>query len=432
MKRVLIITYYWPPSGGAGVQRWAKFVKYLPHFGWEPVVLTVDPEYATYPQLDESLLQDIPPGIRIFRTRAFGVYSLYKKVSSNKEVPYGGFANTTKLNLKERILRFIRGNFFLPDPRRGWNPYALKEARRIIREMGITHVITTSPPHSTQLIGLKLKKDFQLKWIADLRDPWTDIYYYKDLYPTSLATCFNKRWEKQVLQSADLIFTVSDSLKELFGTKTGIDAGKIKIIHNGYDPDDFTNIPGETNTARFIISYVGTISHSYNITGFLKAWQSLPDNIRNSILLRFIGRVPAEVREILQCAIPDHQLEIMGYLPHHEAISHMGASSALLLVIPEAENNRGIVTGKLFEYLAVKKPVLLLGPPDGDAAQIIRRTERGIVCDPADTANISSALEELFDDARREVSHYSGNSKAGSFSRKALAGKVSEVLNGLN
>lgn len=431
MKRVLIITYYWPPSGGAGVQRWAKFVKYLPHLGWEPVVLTVDPEYATYPQLDESLLQDIPPGIRVFRTRAFGVYSLYKKVSSNKEVPYGGFANTTKLNLKEKILRFIRGNIFLPDPRRGWNPYALKEARRIIRKMGITHVITTSPPHSTQLIGLKLKKEFPLKWIADLRDPWTDIYYYKDLYPTSLATCFNKRWEKQVLQSADLIFTVSDSLKELFGTKTGIDAGKINIIHNGYDPDDFTNIPGETNATRFIISYVGTISHRYNISGFIKAWQSLPDNIRNSILLRFIGRVPAEVREILQSAIPDHQLEIMGYLPHHEAITHMQTSSVLLLVIPEAENNRGIVTGKLFEYIAVRKPVLLLGPADGDAAQIIRQTERGFVCEPSDETNISRALEELFDDAHREVSHYSGNSLAGSFSRKALAEKVSEALNGL-
>jgi glycosyltransferase involved in cell wall biosynthesis len=246
-----------------------------------------------------------------------------------------------------------------------------------------------------------------------------------------MATYFNKRWEKQVLHSADLVFTVSDSLKELFGTKTGIDSHKIRVIHNGYDPDDFIKIPGETSDSRLIISYVGTISHSYNISGFLKALQTIPENIKDKILLRFIGRVPAEIRAILHSALPEHQLEIMGYIPHHEAISHMGASSALLLVIPDAENNRGIVTGKLFEYIAVRKPVLLLGPADGDAAQIIRRTERGIICEPSDAADISKALVELFDDSRKEISQYEGNSLAGSFSRKTLAEKVSEALNSL-
>ncbi|MBL7970684.1 MAG: glycosyl transferase, partial [Prolixibacteraceae bacterium] len=155
MKRVLIITYYWPPSGGAGVQRWLKFAKYLPEFGWQPVILTVDPKYASYPQRDESLLAEIDDRCLVYTTRSFELYDLYKLISGKKEVPYGGFANESKGGLLQPVFKFLRGNFLLPDPRKGWNKFALKKAVELIRQFNIDTVITTSPPHSTQLIGLK-------------------------------------------------------------------------------------------------------------------------------------------------------------------------------------------------------------------------------------------------------------------------------------
>ena len=177
MKKVLIISYYFPPSGGSGVQRWLKFVKYLPEFGYEPIVLTVDPTVASYPQIDATLLQDIPSLVRVERTTTREMLSLYKRVSPTKEIPYGGFANENTQGLFSTISRFIRGNFFLPDPRRGWNKFAYKKACELIEQEQIDTVITTSPPHSTQLIGLKLKKRFpSIQWIADLRDPWRDIF----------------------------------------------------------------------------------------------------------------------------------------------------------------------------------------------------------------------------------------------------------------
>ena len=183
MNKALIITYYWPPSGGAGIQRWLKFAKYLPEFGWQPVILTVNEQHAVYPLTDNSLEKEVANNITVYRTAATNWFRFY---SSNKaKVPSAGFASNLNNSIKGKISRFIRGNFFIPDPRRGWNKFAFAKACEIIEKENITTIITTSPPHSTQLIGLKLKKKFkELKWIADLRDPWTDIYYYDMFYPT--------------------------------------------------------------------------------------------------------------------------------------------------------------------------------------------------------------------------------------------------------
>ena len=180
MKKILIITYYWPPSGGAGVQRWLKFSKYLPEFGYEPVILSVDEKEASYAQLDYSLLAEINPGMAIHKTRTFEPYNLYRKLSNKKEIPYGGFSNQKRITLFEKFSRFVRGNLFVPDPRKGWNRFAYKKAAELIRREQIEVVVTSGPPHSTHLIGRRLKRHFGVKWIADFRDPWTDIYYYKD------------------------------------------------------------------------------------------------------------------------------------------------------------------------------------------------------------------------------------------------------------
>ena len=235
MKKALIITYYWPPAGGPGVQRWLKFVKYLADFDIEPIVLTVKPQKATYPLRDESLAKEISSEIQVFTTDTFEPFSAYKKATGRAEVPFSGFANETdKPGPRQKLAKFIRGNFFLPDARRGWNKFALVKAEYLIKKFSIDTVITTSPPHSTQLIGLHLKQKYGLKWLADFRDPWTDIYYYNELYPTAIAKYFDKKMEREVLVNANYISTVSDDMKRLLASKDPkIKADKIIVLQQG-------------------------------------------------------------------------------------------------------------------------------------------------------------------------------------------------------
>lgn len=427
MKKVLIITYYWPPSGGAGVQRWVKFAKYLSRMGVGVYILSVDPKYATYPQTDESLLKDIPENVTVFHTKSFELYSLYKKFSSNKEVPYGGFANTKELNLKEKVLRFARGNFFIPDPRKGWNRYAYAKAKKIIAENRIDTVVTTSPPHSTQLIGLKLKKQLKINWIADFRDPWTDIYYYKDLYPTKLATAINKNWERKIFRSADKIITVSNDLKRLFSGKSENIENKIEVIPNGFDLDDFANVRAEKSD-YFYISYVGTISTDYKIDGFIEAVRHLPAEIKAKVRIRFIGQMVPEHLARFENAGLKEMIETIGYVKHSEAIKYLFSSSVLLLIIPDVENNAGIVTGKLFEYLASNRPILLIGPENGDAAKIISDSKSGVICSYTDSEKIREALLKFYNDENNSEALNERNPATLKYSRENLTKQLLKFL----
>ncbi len=396
MKKVLIISYYWPPSGGAGVQRWLKMTKYLHKFGITPIVLTVDPAHATYPQIDNSLTKEVPSEVKVYRTQSFELYSLYKKLSSNKEVPYGGFANTPPPNLKEKILRFIRGNFFLPDPRKGWNRFAIKEAKKLIPQYQIDTIITTSPPHSTQLIGLKLKKQFAVNWIADFRDPWTDIYYYKKLYPSFMATQIQKRYEKRVVRDADKILTCSEDGKRIFSEKANNVLDKIKVVPNGFDPDDFVGIENKGESEFFYITYVGTLSDDYCIDGFIASLKLLEKSILDKIKIRFVGQLsPARYDAILNAGLKDN-IEQTGYVRHKEAISYMISSHILLLIIPNVKNNKNILTGKLFEYLATGRPILLLGSEDGDAAKILKSYKHHLISPYNEAETIANYISSIY------------------------------------
>jgi hypothetical protein len=228
--KILYITYYWPPAGGPGVQRAVKFAKFLPQFGITPVILTVDEKLGSYPLKDQSLLKDISPDLRISKTSTFEPLSLYSRLLK-KEVPYSGFANESNPSITQKISRFIRGNLFIPDARRGWNKYAIQEASRLIKEEGIQTILTSSPPHSTQLIGLHLKELFGIPWIADLRDPWTDIYYYSLMLHTPFAKYLDKRYERKVLEKADAILVTNHDTKNLFAGKSpSVARGKIHVI----------------------------------------------------------------------------------------------------------------------------------------------------------------------------------------------------------
>ena len=412
MKKVLLITYYFPPSGGAGVQRWLKTINYLPKAGVETIVLTVDPQVASYPQVDESLCKEVPDFVKVYKTKTKEILSIYKKVSPQKQVPYGGFANEPNPTLLQKISRFIRGNFFLPDPRRGWNKFALAKAKQIIEQEGIETIITTSPPHSTQLIGLELKRLYpHIKWVADLRDPWTDIYYNEDLYQTSWARKRNAAYESSVLSGADCIITVSEECKRLFAEKADV-AEKISVVPNGYDTKDFINstiINKKEKITPNYLTYVGVMAPQYD----LEPLKSLVQG-RNNILLRFVGVISENIkREIESWGV---QTEFIPYVSHAEAIAYMRSADALLLFIPNVPNNEGILTGKLFEYLASERKILLFGPENGDAMKLIKECEAG-ECYTKDFS-----LDKFL------AMTYLGNDNYKNYSRKALAGKIASLL----
>lgn len=389
MKKVLIITYYWPPGGGAGVQRWLKFASYLPESGWEPVILTVDPKYAVYPVTDQSLENEVPENIKVIKTPATDYYRLFYRDKAG--VPSAGFANKKDDSVAGKISRFIRGNLFIPDPRVGWNKYAFKKACEMIENEKINIVVSTSPPHSTQLTGLRLKKRYPaLKWITDFRDPWTDIYYYKLFYPTPVARKIDLCLEKRVLRNADRIITVSPALKKLFARKIHSSEDKTEVITNGYDFADFVDIRTET-PEKLIITYTGTMSEAYPLDGLLEVLNKM-QNSGSDFLFRIVGTVNDKIKKKIIMRTGEKHAEFVSHVSHPEAIRYMASSTALLLVIPRYPHNRLIITGKLFEYLASEKPVLCLGPVDGDAAEIIKNCRAGVTAPYNDTGTI----EEFF------------------------------------
>ncbi|MCF8463868.1 MAG: glycosyltransferase family 4 protein [Flavobacteriales bacterium] len=421
MKKVLIITYYWPPSGGAGVQRWLKFAKYLPEFGYEVHVLTVRPDRATYPQRDESLQTQVPKNVTVHCTNAtnpFAIYSVF-----GKGAPSSGFANDDVSGIKgliKKLARFVRGNVFIPDPRKGWNRFAIEKANELIDTLAIETVITTSPPHSTQLIGLELKKRKNIRWIADMRDPWTKIYYVSELLQTKWAQKKNGSLERQVLENADKIVTVSGNLADEFcELAPRLKRENVKVIPNGFDEDDFhLNFSLER---QFTIGYMGTITEQYDISSLLKAIGS--GNLDAGF--RFIGDVQAGMRNRLGEVAS--RCEFTGYLNHDKAIEKAASCSILLLVIPKVEANKGILTGKIFEYLALKRPILAIGPVDGDAARILNETGAGKMFDYADVHGISKFLRERVRQfqAGEQHSEALGIHK---YSRKGLTDQLVQIL----
>jgi glycosyltransferase involved in cell wall biosynthesis len=427
MKRVLIITYYWPPSGGAGVQRWLKFVKYLPQYGWEPVVIVPDPGQATYPARDLTLAGETDQSIRVIQTKDNSLFKWYKLISRQKNIPSAGFSNDTgKTSLFQKISRFVRGNFFLPDPRRGWNRHALKAAGKVIRETGVDVIITTGPPHSTHLIGKRLKKMTHIPWLADFRDPWTDIYYYRDFYPAFHARMINAGLERKVLSNADHIVTVSKGLRDILAGKQGCNEQQITVIPNGFDEEDFQTVPGPAED-HFTITYVGTLSDAYPIDAFVQAFVELVKS-GDDLHLRFIGSVSKNQRTKLS-AIAGDRLEYISYVDHNKAIEYMGLSNALLLVIPDHSSAKGILTGKLFEYIATGRPIVGIGPADGDAAAILKETNTGVLIDFNDKQGLSEAVKSLYSKYTSGDKSVIVSSNTEQYSRRMLTGQLVSILN---
>ena len=416
MKKILIITYYWPPAGGPGVQRWLKFAKYLPEFGWEPIVLTVDENYASYPQVDTSLLDEVS-GIEVHKTKSIEVLELYSRFSKGKQIPYGGFSNEGDPSFLKKVSRFIRGNFFIPDPRKAWNKHAYKKAVELVEKHNIEVVVTTSPPHSTQLIGLKLKKNNIIKkWVADLRDPWTDIFYYNKFYPTKWARKVDRNLEAEVINNCDELITISDSNKDVYDKRYG-NEDKIHVLTNGFDTADFPQQLFEVTPNINEFLYTGTVSSEYPIEEVVSVAKIFTNHT-----FRFIGNVHPYFLELVEKEGLSERFIFQKSISHSEIVKEMTKAGILLLLIPKMDNNEGILTGKLFEYLGSKRPIFAIGPKNGDVKGIIEKTKRGIYLDYNSVADIKQ------DDLQVEKTG-DENEEYLNYSRKSITSKFVKIIN---
>lgn len=426
MRRVLVITYYWPPSGGPGVQRWLKFCKYLPDYHVQPYVLTVDEECASYTVLDESLGKDVSSQLPVFRTKSTEILHLYKKFNKKKGIPGSGFATYQgRITLKESLFRFIRGNFFIPDARRGWNKYALREACRIIDSENITTVVTTGPPHSTHLIGEKIKKRYpKIRWVVDFRDPWTDIYYNEMLSQTFIAKKYDAYLEKRVLRKSDHVLVVGESLKRLLLKKSeNLNPVKFTCISNGFDSDDFSVLPKEKGD-KFKLIYLGSANKDYPLEILLISLSELTEETSRKIELELVGSFDETISNLLKkYDKAGFEITLNLYISHDKVPQKLNEADLLLLLIPKTKDNELIITGKIFEYLAMKKSILGIGPVKGDASVILRDSGAGKFFDYEDIEGVKEFLVQNFDSA-----FLPSYEKINQFSRSALTEKLSHLL----
>ena len=419
--KVLIITYYWPPAGGSGVQRWLKFVKYLQGFNMQPIVYTIS--NPRYPSIDDSLLDEIPKNIEVLKHPIWEPTDLLfwkKNLQQNS-----GISNTSKSS----FLSFIRGNFFIPDPKLFWIKPSVKYLQRYLNKNDVDVIISTGPPHSMHLIAEKLHQKNDVKWLADFRDPWSDIYYNKDFKEFSFVKNRNKKLEKSVLKKADCVLTVSNALKKEFSKY----ANRVEVVTNGFD-DDFLEPSKVLLDEKFTISYIGLLpkqSNPKNLFRVLQVLCSQHKDFEKDLQLNFIG----DISDVVKTAVFNNKLEentrFIDYVDHTKALEYQQKAQVLLLLIPNVKKCKGILTGKLFEYLSAKRPILAIGPEDGDLADVIEDTNAGVIVDFDNNDKLSSEILKLYHQYKK--GNLEVNSKnINKYHRKELTKKVAFIINSLH
>ncbi|MEN8139212.1 MAG: glycosyltransferase family 4 protein [Bacteroidota bacterium] len=430
MKKVLIITYYWPPAGGPGVQRWLKFVKYLRDFGWEPVVYTVD--NPKYPIIDNSLEKDIPEGIEVIKKSIIEPYTFASFITGQKDIDKikGGFISSEeKQSLMKKLTTWVRGNFFIPDARKFWIEPSVKFLKNYLSQNNVDVVITTGPPHSLHLIGLKLKRLLDVKWIADFRDPWTNIDYYSKLKLTNWADLKHHRLEKDVIEESDKVLVVGKTMKDEFYMLGG---DKIHVIPNGFDVETAKKESVDLDE-KFSISHIGSMNADRNPE---MLWEALSEcineqpEIAKHLQIKLAGMVSREVFDTLEFYELSKYVYHEKYLNHDDVITFQKSSQLLLLVLNNTANAKGIVTGKFFEYLNAKRPILTIGPEDGDLAEILKGTESGEIVDYGKKDKMKELIMKYYSDFINEEL-FVNSKNIEQYSRKNITAKLAGIMNSL-
>ena len=393
MKRLLYIAYYFPPAGGPGVQRSLKFARYLPEHDWLPTVVTVDSDHAAWPAKDESMLQEVPAAVDVVRTRSRDPYAAYARMRGQKKSQSVGvgFADDNVPGAFEQFARFVRANLFLPDARVGWVPFAKRAVERLLKGGRFDAILTSGPPHSSHLVGRWANRKFDVPWLADFRDPWTEVSYYDQLPFLPWSRAIDRRYERLVLRDAQSVMTVSRAVAELLRAKS---SRTVSVIPNGFDPSDLTGIEPIRGDG-FRVVHTGTITESQNPAGVWSAIRSMRDSGVDA-RVHLIGRVDASVQQSIQEAGLSGALEVTPYVPHREALAYMAGADCLLMSVPRTKEAAGILTGKVFEYLASGPPILATGPIDSDPARLIEKGAAGAMFDYDDDTGIRVFLDAQY------------------------------------
>ncbi|HEX5625590.1 MAG TPA: glycosyltransferase [Saprospiraceae bacterium] len=425
MKRVLIITYYWPPSGGSGVQRWLYFSKYLRKYGWEPVIFTVS--NGEYPYLDEGLQKHVPENLEVIRRPVWEPYSWYKLLSGHKgKVDPTIMAENKKGSLMKKLLLWVRGNVFIPDARMFWIVPSIKYLSAYLQAHPVDLIVSTGPPHSAQLIARKLKRRLRIPWLADFRDPWTQIYFFDQLKLSGPAKWMHKRLEASVLREADRVVTVSRECQ------TGLEqcSGRpVEVITNGYEPFELPEIRKQDD--KWIMLYSGVLSLDRNPSVFWKSLETFLERhpvYKDRFELQLIGNIDKAIVDQLRVGgLKDH-FQFMPSMPHAK-LQHYLARADLLLMIG-VPHHKGVITGKFFEYLFLRKPIVSISPDGSDVEPILEETGSGDHADFEDADRQGLILENAF----LQLQHGNLRSKAdkiGPYSRESLTGQMAALFDAL-
>ena len=423
MNKVLIITYYWPPSGGSGVQRWLKFSKYLPQNGWKPIIYT--PISPSFDIEDRDLLNDIQKDVEVWKTSIWEPYNFRDKLFGRSENSNAGIIQD-KSTLKNKIFNWIRGNVFIPDPKIYWVKPSIKYLSKKLKEEGVTHIVSTGPPHSMHLIALGLKKkNPKLKWIADFRDPWSELDLLDEFNLTRRSRTKYQKLEREVLDNSDVCLTVSESWVDSFKR---LGSKNVKLITNGFDEDDFNVLNKESDT--FVIGHFGLLNHLRNPKNLWKTLNEICEQnseFNEKLEIRLSGNIDTEVlQSITKYFHLKGKLKVLGYLSHKEVLNEYNNSSVLLLLLFNSKSGRGNYPGKLFEYLATKKFILSFGPKNSDTQRLMNKKNIGHYFTYSDK-NLKENILDLFNN--RNESSKSEN--INEFSRRNLTKKLSDLLNAL-
>ncbi|OIQ18672.1 MAG: glycosyl transferase family 1 [Flavobacterium sp. MedPE-SWcel] len=424
MKKVLIITYYWPPAGGPGVQRWLKFVKYLPEHNIEPIVYI--PENPTYPLIDENLVNEVDDKVTILKhkiTEPYNWASIFSK-NGTKKISSGIIPNKKKQSIVQRLMLWVRGNLFIPDARVLWVKPSISYLSSYIKEHNIDTIITTGPPHSVHLIGLGLKQQLGVKWFADFRDPWTTIGYHKELKLSDSAANKHKELEVEVLNTADTIIVTSPTTKVEFEVIT---KQPVTVITNGYDVEKVGKQPLDE---KFTLAHIGSFLSERNPKVL---WQAITELIaedvafKNVFQLKLIGAVSQEVLTTLKEFKLNDYINNLGYISHTEALIEQRKSQVLLLVEIDSKDTKCIIPGKLFEYMVSERPILAIGPKDADLATIIKSTNTGVFSTYDEKERIKETILGYFKQyqERNLTTHAIGLQQ---YSRKNLTSQLATLL----
>lgn len=424
MKKVLIITYYWPPAGGPGVQRWLKFVKYLPEHHIHPIVYC--PKNPSYPTLDHTLSKEVDSKITVLKHPIKEPLRFLKMLFKTKTntLSKGGIPDSKKQGLFERFLLFVRGNFFVPDARIFWVKPSIKFLSSYISKHQIDTIITTGPPHSVHLIGMQLKTQHHLQWYADFRDPWTDISYHKNLNLTHSAKQKHLKLERQVLNTSDHIIVTSSQTKKLFSKIT---KHPISVITNGFDNENRSPVPLDS---EFSLTHIGSLLDQRNPMLLWEVLSELTEELpdfKSQFQLVLVGNVSAEIRATIESAGLKSYLNLVGSVAHNEAVNYQSKTQVLLLIEANTREASYIIPGKLFEYLNANRPIVALGPKQSDIPSILEDTNTGFYFDYENKSALKSHILTLY--KRYKNNTLSVDSKQTErFSRKYCTQQLAELL----